>query len=78
MVARIEFEREMSQLHEEIIRMGAQVEHAIEEAIAALIDLDAKRAQVVIEQDDIVDEMERNIDGTVSKSLPGSSRLPVI
>ena len=62
MVTRIEFEKEMSRLHEEIIRMGAQVEHAIEEAIAALIDLDAARAQVVIDQDDIVDEMERNID----------------
>ncbi|MDD2580056.1 MAG: phosphate signaling complex protein PhoU [Clostridia bacterium] len=62
MVTRIEFERDMSLLHEEIMRMGAQVESAIEEAINALIELDTERAQKVIDQDDIVDEMERRID----------------
>lgn len=62
MAARANFERDMQLLHEEITRMGAQVEYAIEEAIAALIELDDKRALEVIRQDDIVDEMERNID----------------
>lgn len=62
MVTRIGFEREMTALHEEIIRMGAQVEYAIEQAIAALIDIDVEKAQSVIDQDDVVDDMERNID----------------
>jgi phosphate transport system protein len=62
MVTRIGFEREMTALHEEIIRMGAQVEFAIEEAIAALAGLDVEKARRVIDQDDIVDDMERSID----------------
>ena len=36
MVTRVGFEKEMVLLHEEIIRMGAQVEHAIEEAILSV------------------------------------------
>lgn len=62
MVTRASFEKDMQHLHEEIIRMGAQVELAIEEAMSALIELDAERAAAVIDQDDIVDDMERKID----------------
>jgi phosphate transport system protein len=62
MVTRASFEKDMQHLHEEIIRMGAQVELAIEEAMTALIELDAERAAAVIDQDDIVDDMERKID----------------
>lgn len=62
MVARIEFQKEISLLHQSIIRMGALVESAISEAILALTDLDEARAQVVIAQDDVIDEMEREID----------------
>ncbi len=62
MVARIEFQNEMTQLHQSIIRMGATVENAINEAIEALVDLDAEKAAAVVAQDDIVDNMEREID----------------
>ena len=49
MVTRVEFAKEMTLLHQEIIRMGATVENAISEAITALTDMDpAKAAEVKI------------------------------
>lgn len=62
MVTRIEFQKEMTLLHQSIIRMGATVENAINEAITALIDMNADQARAVIAQDDVIDEMEREID----------------
>jgi phosphate transport system protein len=62
MVVRIEFQKEMESLHQDIIRMGATVEAAINEAVLALMDLDVERAKKVIDGDDIIDEMEREID----------------
>ena len=62
MVARLEFQREISELHQAIIRMGAVVEKSIREAIEALIDLDVDKAKAVIAGDDEVDHMERVID----------------
>ncbi len=62
MVTRIEFQKEMTLLHQSIIRMGATVENSINEAIAALVDMNAEQAQAVIAQDDVIDEMEREID----------------
>lgn len=59
---RLEFEKELNSLHQDIIRMGAAVEQAIGEAVQALINLDEAKALAVIANDDIVDEMEREID----------------
>ncbi|MBP8988950.1 MAG: phosphate signaling complex protein PhoU [Clostridia bacterium] len=61
MTARIEFQREIDSLHQLIIRMGAAVEKAIGEAIEALINLDAQKAERIIEEDDIIDNMECEI-----------------
>ncbi|MDD2458043.1 MAG: phosphate signaling complex protein PhoU [Eubacteriales bacterium] len=61
-MVRIEFEKELSNLHQEIIRMGAHVEQSINEAVQALTDLDSDRAEKVIANDDVIDEMERQID----------------
>lgn len=62
MVIRVEFQKEMTLLHQSIIRMGATVESSINDAITALIDMNAELAQAVIDKDDIIDEMEREID----------------
>lgn len=62
MVARVEFQKELDALHQEIIRMGATVEQSINDAVIALTEMDVVRARKVIEQDDVVDEMEREID----------------
>ena len=61
-MVRIEFQKELESLHQEIIRMGAMVEAAINEAVLALMDLDCERARKVIDGDDVIDEMEREID----------------
>jgi len=79
MVTRVEFTREMSLLHQEIIRMGATVENAITEAIAALTDMDADKAVEVIKNDDVIDEMERQIDkhcvAIIARQQPVASDL---
>ncbi len=79
MVTRVEFQKEMTLLHQEIIRMGATVENAINEAISALTEMDAEKAQKVIEQDDVVDEMERAIDrhcvAIIARQQPVASDL---
>lgn len=62
MVPRNEFVKDMEKLHQEIIRMGALVEQAINSAITALTEMDVARAKRIIEQDDVIDEMERQID----------------
>lgn len=59
---RIEFQKELETLHQDIIQMGATVEAAINDAVTALLELDCELAKRVIAGDDIVDEMEREID----------------
>ncbi len=62
MAVRGEFEKELLALHERIIRMGTLTQNAIEEAVTALVEMDTERAKKVIENDDVIDEMEREID----------------
>jgi phosphate transport system protein len=79
MVTRIEFTREMTLLHQEIIRMGATVENAISQAIVALTDMDPDKAAEIIRQDDVIDEMERLIDkhcvAIIARQQPVASDL---
>ncbi len=62
MVTRNLFEKELAGMHAEIVRMGVAVENAIAQAVTALIDMDSNLAQIVIEQDDIIDDMEFEIE----------------
>ena len=61
-MVRVEFQKELESLHQDIIRMSAMVEGAINEAVLALMDMDCVRAQKVVDGDDVIDEMERAID----------------
>ena len=61
-MVRVEFQKELESLHQDIIRMSAMVEGAINEAVLALMDMDCERAQKVVDGDDVIDEMERAID----------------
>lgn len=61
-MVRVEFQKELESLHQDIIRMSAMVEGAINEAVLALMDMDCVRAQKVVDGDDAIDEMERAID----------------
>lgn len=61
-MVRGEFEKEITRIHEMIIRMGTLTQNAIEEAVTALVEMDTEKAKKIIEQDDVIDEMERQID----------------
>ena len=56
------FDRDIEQLKELLLRMGAMVEDAISDSIRALLERDGALAQRVINSDDVIDEMELEID----------------
>lgn len=56
------FDREIEQLKEELLRMGAMVEEAITESIRALIERDTVLAERVIARDSEIDAMELTLD----------------
>lgn len=56
------FDRDIEQLKELLLRMGAMVEDAIGESIRALLERDSSVAERVIRSDDAVDRMELEID----------------
>lgn len=62
MVVRGGFDKELEHIHEQIIRMGTLTQNAIEDAVTALVEMDIEKAKRVIAQDDVIDEMEREID----------------
>lgn len=58
MPIRYEFEREINQLHKDLVKMGAVIEEQIDNMIKALTTQDVALAQEVIDRDDVIDEME--------------------
>ena len=61
-MARRVFEANLQELHNDLIRMGSIVEKQIHDCIDALVDQDIDKAQKIMEDDDIVDVMERTIE----------------
>ncbi len=62
MVTRNFFEKELEELHLQLIKMGSMVEESIENTIIALKKQDAVLARKVFENDDIIDDLERKIE----------------
>ncbi len=56
------FDRDIEQLKELLLRMGAMVEDAISDSIRALLERDSSIAERVIGSDDAIDRMELEID----------------
>jgi phosphate transport system protein len=56
------FDREIEQLKQLLLRMGAMVEDAINDSIRALLERDTEAAQRVIDSDNAIDQMELEID----------------
>ena len=56
------FDRDIEQLKELLLRMGAMVEDAISDSIRALLERDGALAERVIASDDVIDAMELEID----------------
>jgi len=59
---RIRLDEQLSQLNDELIKMGGVVKKAIADATRALIDQDASAAKQIIEADDEIDSMEKEIE----------------
>jgi phosphate transport system protein len=56
------FDRDIEGLKDELLRMGAMVEDAINQSILALLERDSTIAEQVINSDDDIDRMEIDID----------------
>jgi len=61
MPVRYEFERELNRLHKDIVKMGAFIEESNHNMIEALTTQNVELAQNVIQNDDLIDDMERKI-----------------
>ena len=65
----IQYERELQEIKENLIYMGALVEQVIERGIRALIERDSPLARQVIAEDDQIDKLDVEIEGKCIKLL---------
>ena len=68
-MVRSRFEAELEELHLDLIRMGALAEQVIEGTMQALKSLDVKAAKLIMEDDDTVDGMARQIESKTIKLI---------
>ena len=66
---RSQFDRQLSELNNKLIEMGALIENAISKATKALVDHDIELARSIIAGDDRIDEQERDIESLCLKLL---------
>ena len=66
---RSRFDEQLTQLNNRLIEMGALVERAIAEAAHALISQDVRAARGVIDGDQSIDEMEKEIESLCLKLI---------
>jgi phosphate transport system protein len=73
------FDRDIEEIKELLLRMGAMVEDAIQQSIRALLERDAELAEQVIANDDRIDRMEIQIDERtielIAKMQPAATDL---
>ncbi|MGA7615019.1 MAG: phosphate signaling complex protein PhoU [Thermoanaerobaculia bacterium] len=56
------FEKEIEELEQHLLEMGALVQRAMERSIQALLERDSELAERVIGEDDVIDRLELEID----------------
>lgn len=66
---RSRFDEQLTNLHNNLIEMGALIEHAIGKATKALVEQDAKAAREVAAGDAIIDDKEKEIESLCLKLL---------
>jgi len=73
------FDRDIEEIKDLLLRMGAMVEDSIEQSIRALLKRDTQLAEEVIQRDDEIDQMEVEIDQRtielIAKMQPAASDL---
>lgn len=77
-----EFDRELKELHKNLLKMGTYIEKSIDDAIKAFEKQDISLAKEVIAKDDIIDNIESTIEaeciGLIAKQQPIASDLRII
>ena len=63
------FDRQLENLNEEMIEMGAMIESAIEQAVTALVTQDVAKAKAAIKGDADIDRQEKEIENICLKLL---------
>jgi phosphate transport system protein len=71
--ARETLDLEMSEIKDDILRMGSYVEEAIRASIAALLAHDASSATQVIIADGRINEMQREVTGLITRTIATQS-----
>ena len=77
-----QFNQELDMLRQDVMAMGGLAEEMVREAIKALVDGDTVKAQQVIDMDDQVNEMEKEIDAQstmiLARRQPTASDLRLV
>lgn len=63
------FDLHLEEMHTDLLRMGSMVEKQIFQCIEALVNQDDKLAQKVIDSDDIIDDMQKEIENKAIKLI---------
>ncbi len=63
------FDRQLKELNNEMIEMGAMIEAAIEKAVSALVNQDVEKAKEAVKGDDVINHQEKNIENLCLKLL---------
>lgn len=63
------FDRQLTLLNDEMIQMGSMIEHAIEQAVSALVMQDTEQAKAAIKGDVEIDRQEKEIENICLKLL---------
>lgn len=63
------FDKRLDELHQDLIRLGTYVNRAISKSIQTFIEFDTEMAQVVIEEDKIINDMEHDIERKCSELI---------
>ena len=63
------FDRQLKELNNEMIEMGAMIEAAIEKAVSALVNQDVEKAKEAVKGDDVINHQEKNIENLCWKLL---------
>ncbi|MCL6631410.1 MAG: phosphate signaling complex protein PhoU [Alicyclobacillus herbarius] len=76
---RVGFEASLRELKAQLLTMGSMVQHALSEAMAAFADGDVRRAEVVVEKDQLVNRLEQQIEdmaiGLIARQQPVAGDL---
>ena len=79
MPTRRTYTEELSQLANDVIKMGSLIEESIQDVMSALKDLDEKKAEEIIANDDKIDNMEHDIEKScitlIAKQQPVATDL---